>query len=390
MTDNTTNSAELRQFAADNSGRRKIDVDASLDLHRRAANHIDALSEHVNELRQRVAAGETATPVQPAAPAVAAPTEDASTSALMILQHAQSTADQTIADAQTAADRTVADANQVLADAERTRREADAMAQAKADTALAQARVEAAGIIEAAEARAAEVAAATAVAAERAVDAQRAYMHKATSLRADAEGVVALARSMESVAGEDLPPALTEQPFTSPVHRSEAAVVTEPIPPVPADPAPVADTTQVESEAAAEVAAAAPVDIPAPDQALDQPEAPAAQADLTPAPVAGLAEAPVAQADVPPAPAADLLPPPPITVTDDSALPPPPVVEAELPPPPAVATNGTNLIDLTEAELEAKLDGKSIDDELFDEDVVIDITEDAEAGAKDFQFFSRD
>jgi hypothetical protein len=70
VTENTTNSAELRQFAADNTGRRKIDVEASLDLHRRAANHIDALNEHVNDLRHRVTNG-TAAPAP--APPVAAP-----------------------------------------------------------------------------------------------------------------------------------------------------------------------------------------------------------------------------------------------------------------------------------------------------------------------------
>ena len=346
MTENTTNSAELRQFAADNTGRRKIDVEASLDLHRRAANHIDALSEHVNDLRQRVTTGD---PAPAPAPAVAVNGEDPSHSALMILQQAQQTADQTIAEA-----------NQILADAERTRREADALAQAKADTALAQARVEAAGIIEAAETRAGEVAAATAVAAERAVEAQRAYQAKATSLRTDAEGVVALARSMENVAAEDLPPALTEEPFTAPIHEVPAAAV-----------------------------AAAPVVEVAPE-----PEAPVeAIAD-------GVAAAP-APADLPPPPAAagpDLLPPPPAPAPEVAAavsteLPPPPAAEV-LPPPPApapaaAAADGEELSDLTEAELEQALGGKSIDDELFGDDVVIDLTDESEQ-SKSFEFFSRD
>ena len=349
MTENTTNSAELRQFAADNSGRRKIDVEASLDLHRRAANHIDALNEHVNDLRHRVANGTTA----PApAPAVAAPAagEDPSQSALMILQKAQQTADQTIAEA-----------NQVLADAERTRREADALAQAKADTALAQARVEAAGIIEAAESRAGEVAAASAVAAERAVEAQRAYHSKATALRADAEGVVALARSMENVAGEDLPPALVEEPFTKPIHETPAA----PAPVAEAAPAPVVETAP-EPEVVAEVPVAEEAAAAAP-----------APADLPP----------------PPAPAPDLLPPPPApeVAAPASELPPPPAAET-LPPPPApapVAAEGEQLIDLTEAELEQALGGKSIDDELFGDDVVIDLTDESEQ-SKSFEFFSRD
>ena len=319
MTENTTNSAELRQFAADNTGRRKIDVEASLDLHRRAANHIDALSEHVNDLRQRVTTGD---PAPAPAPAVAVNGEDPSHSALMILQQAQQTADQTIAEA-----------NQILADAERTRREADALAQAKADTALAQARVEAAGIIEAAETRAGEVAAATAVAAERAVEAQRAYQAKATSLRTDAEGVVALARSMENVAAEDLPPALTEEPFTAPIHEVPAAAV-----------------------------AAAPVVEVAPE-----PEAPVEA-------IADEVAAAPAPADLPPPPAAagpDLLPPPPA------------------PAPAAAAADGEELIDLTEAELEQALGGKSIDDELFGDDAVIDLTDESEQ-SKSFEFFSRD
>lgn len=341
MTENTTNSAELRQFAADNTGRRKIDVEASLDLHRRAANHIDALSEHVNDLRQRVTTGDAA-PAPTPAPAVAVAGEDPSQSALMILQKAQQTADQTIAEA-----------NQVLADADRTRREADALAQAKADTALAQARVEAAGIIEAAEARAGEVAAAAAVAAERAVEAQRAYQAKATSLRTDAEGVVALARSMETVAAEDLPPALTEEPFTTPIHEVPAPAV-----------------------AAAPVAEVAP-----------EPEAPAP-------PVAEAVAVAPAPADLPPPPAAagpDLLPPPPAPAPEvaapvSSELPPPP---APAPAPVAAATDAEELIDLTEAELEQALDGKSIDDELFGDDVVIDLTDESEQ-SKSFEFFSRD
>ena len=347
MTENTTNSAELRQFAADNTGRRKIDVEASLDLHRRAANHIDALSEHVNDLRQRVTNGDPV-PAPAPAPAVAASGDESSQSALMILQQAQQTADLTLAEA-----------NQVLADAERTRREADALAQAKADTALAQARVEAAGIIEAAEARAGEVAAATAVAAERAVEAQRAYQAKATSLRTDAEGVVALARSMENVAGEDLPAALTEEPFTKPIQRDEAPAV---------------------------AVAAAPV-----VEAAQEPEAPAEPVVVDEPVVAAAAPAP---ADLPPPPAAgpDLLPPPPAPEVAPAAseLPPPPAAEV-LPPPPAPApvAETEELIDLTEAELEQALGGKSIDDELFGDDVVIDLTDESEQ-SKSFEFFSRD
>lgn len=346
MTENTTNSAELRQFAADNTGRRKIDVEASLDLHRRAANHIDALSEHVNDLRQRVTTGD---PAPAPAPAVAVNGEDPSHSALMILQQAQQTADQTIAEA-----------NQILADAERTRREADALAQAKADTALAQARVEAAGIIEAAETRAGEVAAATAVAAERAVEAQRAYQAKATSLRTDAEGVVALARSMENVAAEDLPPALTEEPFTAPIHEVPAAAVAA-APVVEVAPEPEAPVEAIADEVAA---APAPADLPPPPAA--------AGPDLLPPPPAPAPEVAAAvSTELPPPPAAEVLPPPPA------------------PAPAAAAADGEELIDLTEAELEQALGGKSIDDELFGDDAVIDLTDESEQ-SKSFEFFSRD
>ncbi len=344
MTENTTNSAELRQFAADNTGRRKIDVEASLDLHRRAANHIDALSEHVNDLRQRVTTGDPA-PAPAPAPAVAVTGEDPSQSALMILQKAQQTADQTLAEA-----------NQVLADAERTRREADALAQAKADTALAQARVEAAGIIEAAESRAGEVAAATAVAAERAIEAQRSYHAKATSLRADAEGVAALARSMENVAGEDLPTALTEEPFTKPIHETPvAAAAVAPV--VEVAPEPEAPAEPVAEEP---VVAAAPADLPPPPAA--------AGPDLLPPPPAPTPEVVAVEAELPPPPAAEVLPPPPA---------PAPVAVSE------------DLIDLTEAELEQALGGKSIDDELFGDDAVIDLTDESEQ-TKSFEFFSRD
>ena len=347
MTENTTNSAELRQFAADNTGRRKIDVEASLDLHRRAANCIDALSGHVNDLRRSVASGEAPAPAP--APVAVTSSEDPSQSALMILQKAQQTADQT-----------VAEANQVLADAERTRREADALAQAKADTALAQARVEAdditaaaevrAGeIIAAAEARAGEVAAATAVTAERVADAQRAYHAKAASLRADAEGVVALARSMENLAGEELPAALTEEPFTKPLEREPAAAapLAAAVDAAPAEPAPTEEPVE----------AAAPAELPPP---------PAGDSELLPPPPAP----DVAASELPPPPAADLLPPPPA-------------------PAPAPVAVDEDLVDLTEAELEQALGGRSIDDELFGDDVVIDLTDETD-DTKSFEFFSRD
>ena len=57
--------------------------------------------------------------------------------------------------------------------------------------------------------------------------------------------------------------------------------------------------------------------------------------------------------------------------------------------PAAAAADGEELIDLTEAELEQALGGKSIDDELFGDDAVIDLTDESEQ-SKSFEFFSRD
>ena len=344
MSDSTTSSADLRRFAAENSGRRKIDVETSLDLHRRAANQIDMLNEHVNELRQRLAQSpEVAAPAAPAAaqaPAPVAAGEDPSQAALMILQKAQVTADETITEA-----------NQIRAEADRTRREADAVAQAKADTAVAQARGQAASIIEGAEQRAAEVAAATAISAEHAADAQRSYQARVSSLRSDAESVVALARNMETKAGENLPVALTEQPFTEPINR------------------PGEEAELVDASAPAMAEEAAPV------EALDAAAAPEAEHELPPPP----AET---------APDAGTLPPPPAD-EDTSLLPPPPAPSTEFLPPPPDQTDD-ELIDLTEAELERALGGKSIDDELFGEDAVIDLTDETESAAGNFEFFSRD
>lgn len=49
------------------------------------------------------------------------------------------------------------------------------------------------------------------------------------------------------------------------------------------------------------------------------------------------------------------------------------------------------MLDLTETELEEVLGGKSIDDELFDDDLVIDLTDDGkEPASQGFEFFSRD
>ncbi len=94
MTDSITSSSELRQFAQENSGRRKIDVQAALDLHQRAANQIDLLGEHITDMQQRLASA-VSSPDQAPAPvfteAPAAPVaagEDSSQAALMVLQRA--------------------------------------------------------------------------------------------------------------------------------------------------------------------------------------------------------------------------------------------------------------------------------------------------------------
>ncbi|MGI9622406.1 MAG: hypothetical protein ACR2PK_06175, partial [Acidimicrobiales bacterium] len=186
MNDRITSSGELRQFASDNTGRRKIDVEYSLDLHRRSAAVIDGLNEEIAGLKRALASATDGT-VAPAAPLAIEPAEDPSEAALLVLRQAQATAEQTLAEAQ-----------EVRAQADRTKTEAEALAQAKADAAISQARGEGAHLIEQAEARAAEVAAATAVEADRTAFSQRQFRDRAATLRADAEAMVQLAETMES------------------------------------------------------------------------------------------------------------------------------------------------------------------------------------------------
>lgn len=226
MTESITSSGELRQFASENSGRRKIDVQESLDLHRRAANQIDLLGEHLTEMQRQVNTA-ARNPTAPAAvnpmPAVAAG-EDPSKGASIVLQRAQDTADIVIAEAEG-----------ISAQAQRTRDEADAIAEAKAKAALAEARGQAAHIIDAAQQRANEVAEATALVADRAAFAQRHYRDKTSGMRADAESLIEMAQRMETVASEDLPTTLTARPFTEATQTPAEPPTTPPVPaPAPA------------------------------------------------------------------------------------------------------------------------------------------------------------
>lgn len=298
MNDRITSSGELRQFASDNTGRRKIDVEHSLELHRRSAAVIDSLNEEIAGLKRALA---SATDGSTSAPTLSnEPAEDPTEAALLILRQAQATADQTLAEAQ-----------EVRAQADRTKAEAEALAQAKAEAAISQARGECAHLIEQAEARAAEVAASTAVEADRAAFAQRQFRDRAAALRADAASIVNLAESMETAASEDLPPSLTRQPFTEPTMTGEVAPVSNLAPPT-AQPAP-----------------------PAPEENL------------------------------PPVPPTHSLPPPP----------------------------DQELLEMNDNELEEAI-GASIDDELFGEEPVIDLTDDGDTtpapAAGNFEFFSRD
>jgi hypothetical protein len=396
VTDSITSSSELRQFAAENNGRRKIDVHAALDLHLRAANQIDLLGEHITDIQQRLAAAVSTQSLAPA-PVAEAPApapvpvqpvgagQDTSQAALMVLQRVQETANGVLAEAEV-----------VRAEADRTRAEADALAELKAEAALAEARGQAAHIIEAAQERAAQVAAATAEVADRAAFAQRQYRDRTTTLKADAQSIVSLVETMETIAGEDLPPTVTTKPYTEVMAPPSTPPIPAPAPPalvedvearveVPAvesDPAveveplaqPVEEITPVVEEflpAVAEVAAVQEL------EAANSPPAFAAAAEEVAIPAEPVA---VAVEYVP------TLPPPP----DATLLPPPPSVAFE----PAAATalvGEKDVLDLTEIELEEVLGGKSIDDELFDDEVVIDLTDEVEAPpAQDFEFFSRD
>ncbi len=321
MTDIITTSSELRQFAGENNGRRKIDVDASLDLHRRAADQIDELSARMSELQARLRAASDA---QTVAARSATGDDDSAQAALLVLQRAQATADQAIAEA-----------NRIRSDAETVRQQADAEAQARADAALAEARVRAQQMVEAAEAKAAQIAAANAEAAEQAAAIERQYHERIRSLREEAESLVEMARRIE----EGTTPA--DEPGTD-IDLTGAPVQT------------------VSEEEPAPTPAALP-DLP-PPPVIAEPEQPGAE-------VAALATAPPPP---PPSPARDATP----TGAEADFRPPPPPKE---------------LYELSESELEHALEGRSIDDELFDDDVVIDLRDDeSEQSPTSYELYGRD
>lgn len=382
MTESITSSGELRQFASENSGRRKIDVQQSLDLHQRAANQIDLLGEHLPEMQRKLnAAGREQSPAvasEPVAKPSLAAGEDPSQAALIVLQRAQETAEVAIAEAE-----------EISAQAQRVRDEADAIAELRAETmaeaAMAEARGQAAHIIDAAQQRASEVAEATALAADRSAFAQRQYRNKTSSLRIDAESLVEIAQRMESVAGEDLPATLTARPFTDATLAPAEPPTTPPVP-APA-PAALADSSaldpedEIEEEIVLEDDAAAKL-AAAPDVLPPPPVVEAATVLPPPRAAAVVEEVAAPAATLPPPPDASLLPPPPAVSNGAPAA----VGRTEFLPPPS-----KDVLDLTETELEEVLGGKSIDDELFDDDLVIDLTDDEkEPASQGFEFFSRD
>ena len=131
MSDQIT-SSELRSFVTDNTGRRKIDTEASLELHVRAANHLDALSQHIAELRQRLQDTEGSL----AQARSTAPAQDPADAAMMLLRNAQ-----------TAADETLAEADRIKATANSTLENAEAHARLEADKHVAQAEEQARQIL---------------------------------------------------------------------------------------------------------------------------------------------------------------------------------------------------------------------------------------------------
>ncbi len=308
VTESITSSDELRQFATENDGRRKIDVEACLDLHRRAANQIDLLARHVSELRGQLEAATAAGTPQPSS------NEDAAQAALLVLQRAQATADQTIAEA-----------SRVRAEAEAIRQQADGEARARADAALDEARVEAQHIVDAARIQAAEITNANAQAAERVAEAEQRFRDRIRMLRADAESLVDLTRELEegTAAATDEPAA--DEPQVAPTQPKAQE-------PAPASLATPPDRSAEAGEQQAPALATEPLPPPPPP-----PPEPAAAAPTASASTAGAPEA---------------------AAPDIQFLPPPPPKE---------------LYELSEHELEEALEGRSIDDELFGDDVVIDL-----------------
>ncbi len=310
MTERITSSTELRSFVADNTGRRKIDAEASLELHIRAAKQLDMLSQQVADMQARLSdAGSVA--VAPAPPIATG--SDVSESAMMLLRNAQ-----------TAADETLAEASRMRADAASTLESADSSAQAKADAALDGARSEARELVSAAEIEAAELISNSNTAVERAKFIERQYIEKAGAVRREAEALVEFSRQVESLAdgGIEADPVVDDD--------TTASLLAPPPPPAP------------EARATEEPVSEAPIV-----------EAPIVEAPIVEDPVF---EEPVLQA-APPEPVSEALP----------------ATEFLPPPPPPSATD---ILDLTEAELDDVIGDSSIDDELFG-DEIIDIREEA-------------
>jgi len=310
MTERITSSTELRSFVADNTGRRKLDAEASLELHIRAAKQLDMLSQQVADMQARLS--DAGSPSAAQAPPIAAGS-DASESAMMLLRNAQ-----------TAADQTLAEASQMRSDAASTLQSAESDAQAQADAALEGARAEARSLVDAAEVEAAELVTSSNKAVDRARFIERQYIEKAGAVRREAEALVDFSRQVESLAdsGIEVDSASGEEPASS--------VLASP-PPPPA--APALETQLLEAPLVDAV-----------------PEAPVVEAPPLEAPVveAPPLEAPVAE---------------PAEVIEDTL----PASQFLPPPPPPSASD---ILDLTEAELDEVIGDESIDDELFGDDVI--------------------
>lgn len=345
MSDQIT-SSELRSFVTDNTGRRKIDTEASLELHVRAANHLDALSQHVAELRQRLQDTEgTLAQARSAAPA-----QDPADAAMMLLRNAQ-----------TAADETLAEAERIKAAANSTLENAEAHARLEAERHVADAEQQARQIIEAAHAKAQELTAESAKAVDRAEFIQRQYVEKASNVRKEAEALVDFSRQVENLAETEptVPAELAPAPAADVAPAAEASVL-----------ATVADVARP-TEAPASVEPASPYAAPEAPAADPVPAAPYANpeqaAEANPAAEEILTDAPAA----PPASNSQFLPPP--------------------PPPTAAAVD---MLDLSEGELDEPIGSDdTIDDELFGDDElegeVIDLR-DSDQAKEDFQFFGRE
>lgn len=387
MPERITSSSELRGFVADNTGRRKIDTEASLELHVRAATQIDLLTQELEEFEERSKHMAAAPP----APAPAEQPTDPSSSAMMLLRNAQVAADETLTEAadmrakaaaalaeaearakaraEEATAEAMARAEQAIADARLTADRTLADAQSEADRARADARNEAARIVELARAEADSIADATGKVRDRAEFIQRQYLDKAGIVRREAEALADFSRQVETFAKSDMvlppfDPDAVEPANAAPAHEATSAAETdEPVAAAAAAPAPAAEP------------APAPAPIAEPVIAPDHPAIAESPAAATPdSHLALVADEP--DAALPP-------PPPPPAITEEPAA---PAASAEfLPPPPKV-----DVLDLTEDELADVLDGRSIDDELFDDDEVIDLTDGADNTSDNFQFFGRD